>query len=133
MANEPPPYYFRIRDNGAVVFRVDTDNRQRRIELEQIAVVNIRNGEIKAHGDTDLNDTDNAAISGWMTNRNSLLAAREQRRVADTIEAMNLTAHWAISSASDAELDAATDDLLMAMHDLRTILVRKKANRSSEP
>ena len=28
-----PEYYFRIRENGAVVFRVDTENRQRRIEV----------------------------------------------------------------------------------------------------
>ena len=32
-----PEYYFRIRENGAAVFRVDTENRQRRIEMEQIA------------------------------------------------------------------------------------------------
>jgi len=45
-----PPYYFRVRENGAVVFRVDTENRQRRIDMDQIAVVNIRKGEGKPHG-----------------------------------------------------------------------------------
>ena len=44
MAGELPPYYFRVRENGAFVFRVDTENRQRRIEMDQIAVVNINNG-----------------------------------------------------------------------------------------
>ena len=35
MSGELPEYYFRIRDNGAVVFRVDTENRQRRIDMEE--------------------------------------------------------------------------------------------------
>ncbi|MFT6025713.1 MAG: hypothetical protein ACI9PY_003858, partial [Ascidiaceihabitans sp.] len=30
---------------------------------------------------------------------------------------------------SDEQLDAVTDDLLLAMHDLRSTLVRKKADR----
>ncbi len=41
MGAELPDYYFRVRENGAAVFRVDTENRQRRIEMEQIAVINI--------------------------------------------------------------------------------------------
>ena len=47
---ELPEYYFRIRENGAAVFRISTDNRQRRIEMEEIAIVNIRNGNIRPHG-----------------------------------------------------------------------------------
>jgi hypothetical protein len=46
MAGELPDYYFRVRENGAAVFRVDTENRQRRIEMDQIAIINMRNGEI---------------------------------------------------------------------------------------
>ena len=37
MADQPNSLYFRIRENGATVFRVDTENRQRRIEMDQIA------------------------------------------------------------------------------------------------
>jgi hypothetical protein len=33
------------------------------------------------------------------------------------------------SKASDAQLDEVTDALLLAMHDLRSVLVRKKAER----
>ena len=51
MAGELPDYYFRVRENGAAVFRVDTENRQRRIEMDQIAIINMRNGEIKPHGE----------------------------------------------------------------------------------
>jgi hypothetical protein len=58
MAAELPDYYFRVRENGAAVFRVDTENRQRRIEMDQIAVINIRNGEVKPHGERTLSETD---------------------------------------------------------------------------
>ena len=54
MGADLPDYYFRVRDNGATVFRVDIENRQRRIDLDQIAVVNIRNGEIKPQGSNRL-------------------------------------------------------------------------------
>jgi hypothetical protein len=43
-----------VRENGAAVFRVDTENRQRRIEMDQIAIINMRNGEIKPHGERTL-------------------------------------------------------------------------------
>jgi hypothetical protein len=49
MSGDLPDYYFRVRENGAVVFRVDTENRQRRIDMEEIATVNINNGKIKPH------------------------------------------------------------------------------------
>ena len=54
MADDLPDYYFRIRDNGATVFRVDTENRQRRIDMDEIATVNVKHGNIKPHGDRPL-------------------------------------------------------------------------------
>jgi len=52
--SELPDYYFRVKDNGATVFRVDTENRMQRIEMDPIAQVNTRNGEIKAQGERKL-------------------------------------------------------------------------------
>ena len=46
-----PTLYFRGRENGAAVFRLDGENRDRRLELEQIAVVNTNRGDFKALGD----------------------------------------------------------------------------------
>lgn len=129
MATELPEYYFRVRDNGAAVFRVSTDNRDRRIEMEQIAVVNIRNGEVKPQGGRALKADDTDAITTWMTDRKALLAARDLDDIHRTIDHLNLTTHWAQSRASADELEGITDRLLMAMHDLRTVLVRKKADR----
>ncbi len=129
MAAELPEFYFRVRENGAFVFRVDTENRQRRLDMDQIAVVNIRNGEIKPHGDRHLSDADMAEIRAWMDKRSALLAERQIDDILRTVDHLNLTAQWAQSKATDADLDEVTDSLLLAMHDLRTVLVRKLADR----
>jgi hypothetical protein len=129
MAAELPDYYFRVRDNGAAVFRVDTENRQRRIEMDQIALLNMRNGEIKPHGDRALSDADLPRIKDWMEQRALVLAHRDIDDIHRAVDYMNLTTQWVQSKASDEQLDAETDDLLLAMHDLRSTLVRKKADR----
>ncbi len=125
-----PPYYFRVRENGAAVFRVDTENRLRRLELEQIAVLNIRNGEVKPQGGRALSAEDKAAIEAWMEERRALLKRRELDDIRRTIDHLNLTAQWAQSRGTPEELAEITDDLLLAMHDLRSVLVRKKADRT---
>lgn len=129
MAGDLPPYYFRVRDNGAFVFRVDTENRQRRIEMDQIAVVNINNGQIKPHGERGLTDEDLAAIHDWMASRVRVLAERDIDDIHRAVDYLNQTAHWAQTRATDEQLELVTDTLLLAMHDLRTVLVRKKADR----
>jgi hypothetical protein len=129
MAGDLPDYYFRVRDNGALVFRVDTENRQRRIDLGQIATINIRNGEVKPHGDTNLTPADIAEIQAWIAQRSHQLAAREVDDILRAIDHMNLTTQWAQTRASEEQLDFVTDTLLLAMHDLRSVLVRKKADR----
>lgn len=129
MTAELPDYYFRIRENGAFVFKVDTENRQRRIELNQIAVVNVKNGEVKPQGGRELSDEDRTAISDWMESRRAQLKQRDIDDILRTVDHLNLTTHWAQARASDDELEQVTDALLLAMHDLRSMLVRKKADR----
>ena len=129
MPGDLPDYFFRIRDNGAVVFRVDTENRMRRIELVEIATVNVRNGNIKPHGDAPLSPADLQAIKSWMVDRMQTLAVRDIDDILRSVDALNLTSQWAQSRATDDQLDAVTDHLLLAMHDLRLVLVRRKADR----
>uniref|UniRef100_UPI0040489609 hypothetical protein n=1 Tax=Yoonia sp. TaxID=2212373 RepID=UPI0040489609 len=129
MGSELPDYYFRIRENGAAVFRVDTENRQRRIEMDQIALVNVNKGEVKPHGDTALSEADIAAIQEWLDHRLQLLAQRDIDDIHRAVDYMNLTTQWVQSKASEVQLEDVTDALLLAMHDLRTVLVRKKAER----
>jgi len=129
MPGDLPDYYFRIRDNGAVVFRVDTENRQRRIELVELATVNVRNGNIKPHGDAVLSPADMQAIRDWMAKRIDLLATRDIDDIHRAVDYLNTTTQWVQSRASDAQLEDVTDALLLAMHDLRSVLVRRKADR----
>jgi len=132
MAGNLPEYYFRVRENGAFVFRVDTENRQRRIEMDQIAVINIRNGQIKPHGERDLTEDDLEVIRSWMEERTALLARRDIDDIHRAVDYLNMTTHWVQARASDEQLDEVTDALLLAMHDLRTVLVRKKADRLTQ-
>lgn len=129
MSGDLPEFYFRIRDNGAAVFRVDTENRNRRIEMDEIAVVNVKNGNIRPHGDRKLTDEELAAIRAWLEDRVALLARRDIDDILRTVDHLNLTAGWAQGKASDGDLEMVTDALLLAMHDLRTVLVRRKAER----
>lgn len=129
MTGALPEYYFRVRDNGAMVFRVDTENRHRRIEMDQIAVVNVKNGEIKPNGDRTLSESDRSEIERWLTARRATLKSREVDDILRTVDRLNLTAAWVQQKASADELEKVTDALLLAMHDLRSVLVRKKADR----
>jgi hypothetical protein len=129
MASDLPQHYFRVRENGALVYRVDTENRQRRIEMDQIATVNVKNGEVKPHGDRKLTPDDRAAIDAWLKDRQKLLLMREVDDILRAVDHLNLTAQWAQARATDDQLEAVTDTLLLAMHDLRTVLVRRKAER----
>lgn len=129
MGDELPEYYFRVRENGAVVFRVDTENRQRRIDMEEIASVNVKNGTVKAHGERVLSKTELAVIAEWVAQRQVVLAGRDVDDILRAVDHLNLTTQWVQSRATEAQLDDVTDALLLAMHDLRTVLVRKKAER----
>ena len=129
MSSDLPEYYFRIRDKGAVAFRVDTENRQRRIEMDQIAVVNVVNGQIKPHGQRELQPEELETIQEWMANRISVVETRTVDDIHRAIDHLNLTAQWAQTTATEAQLEDFTDELLLAMHDLRSVLVRKKADR----
>jgi hypothetical protein len=129
MGADLPDYYFRVRENGAAVFRLGTENRQRRIEMDEIATVNVKNGNIKPHGEVKLTAADRAAIQEWLEARQAQLAAREVDDILRTVDHLNLTTQWAQSRATDAQLEAVTDQLLLAMHDLRSMLVRRKADR----
>jgi hypothetical protein len=115
-----------------MVFRVDTENRMRRIEMTQIAVANVKNGEIKAHGDHALSDAERSEIENWLEERRAELQTREFDDIARTVERLNLTTVWAQQTATPEDLDRVADKLLLAMHDLRSVLVRKKAQQAEK-
>ncbi|MBF9047354.1 hypothetical protein LSUCC0031_09545 [Rhodobacterales bacterium LSUCC0031] len=124
-----PEYYFRIRENGAAVFHISTNNKSRRIEMEEIAAVNVRNGSIRPHGERALSVEEVAIIEDWIAARRAVLAERDIDDIHRAVDYLNLTTQWAQSRASAEDLEDVTDRLLLAMHDLRNVLVRKKTER----
>ena len=98
MSDDLPEYYFRVRENGAFVFHVDTTNRQARIEMDQIAVVNIKNGQIKPHGDRALSDKDITVIQEWMAERSDTLARRDIEDIHRAVDYLNTTTPWATTN-----------------------------------
>ncbi len=64
-----------------------------------------------------------------MEERASVLAHRDIEDLHRAVDYLNLTTQWVQSKASPDQLDSVTDALLLAMHDLRSTLVRKKADR----
>lgn len=127
MSESAVTHYFRHRDNGASVFRIAPENRLRRVELVEIAFVNVKNGNIRAHGGAVLTPEDHAAIAAWLSERRAELAQRDCADAVRLADALNATAHWVQSRATEAEAEAVTDRLLYAMQDLREALVRRRA------
>ena len=127
-----PDLYFRVRDNGAAVFRLNDGSRDRRLELEQIAVVNTNRGDFKVQGDHVLTTAERETIQTWLAHRMAVLAKREMDDIRRTLDQINLMTQWAQAKADDDQLEEVTDQLLLAMHDLRSTLVRKKAERSPD-
>ena len=126
---ELPEYYFRVRETGAVVFHISTNNKHRRIEMDEIATVNISNGNIRPHGERVLNADETSIITEWIAARRAVLAERDIDDIHRAVDYLNLTTQWAQSRATAADLEEVTDRLLLAMHDLRSVLVRKKTER----
>ena len=91
--------------------------------------MNTNRGDFKAQGDHTLSPEEIAVIEDWTEKRIALLADRTLDDIHRAVDHLNQTAHWAQTKASDQALEEITDELLLAMHDLRSVLVRKKADR----
>lgn len=124
--------YFRIKDNGATVFRREEDERLRRLDLSPIAEANVRNGAIKPRKDTAISPAETAEIEAWLAARREVLAAREANAALAAIEAMNAAANWYSGQPDGKAAASAADDVLIAIHDLRSAIVRFKAKSLGE-
>lgn len=129
--NKTEKLFFRVKTNGASVYRVDTASRQNRLAMQQIANVNVRNGEIKPQGDMPPTAAERNEIDAWVVSRRKRLSARTVDDIFRTVDHLNMTAQWVQSQATDAQLDEFAEELLMAMHDLRSVIIRKKSDRFS--
>lgn len=120
--------YFRTRDNGAIVFRIDTENRQRRLEMEQIATVNLRSGEIRPHNNSIIPALERNEIEKWIVARRKEMNARDEQDIERLIDQLHQAAQWVQARATRDQVEGLSDALMIAMHDLRTQLVRKRSH-----
>lgn len=121
-------YYFRPRPGGAMLLRIDYDARLRRSEMHRIAGINAKTGSVNVTSGHDLTDTERALIDAWLAGGTGLTGD-----AANAAEQIGHIAHWAQFRATPAELTDATEELLLAMQDLREVLVRKAAQRAQKP
>lgn len=121
--------YFRIKDNGATVFRISDEARRRRLDLQPVAEANVRNGDIKLRNNVTLSDDERAEIETWLNARRGALKSRETEQAQLTIEHLNTTANWISGKPDEEAAEAMSEGLLMAMHDLRAAIVRFKSKR----
>ena len=116
--------YYRHRQNGVVVFRMEVANRQRRIELNQIASISKR-GEVTPHKRRPPTDAEMAEIETWMTNWQARVDADDLNTTESFLVELNQFTDWVQRRAEHAEVDALSDTLLMAILDLRQVVVRR--------
>lgn len=90
MSVELLEYYFCVCENGVVVFWIDIENCQCWIEMDQIVVVNIKNGEIKLYGDWMLLEEDFQIIKIWMGNCIVLLVKWDIDDIYCVVDYLNL-------------------------------------------
>lgn len=116
--------YYRLRKKGALVFRMEIANRQRRIELNQIATISA-DGEVVPHRRRPATDAEIAEAASWWQD---WCARRKAGRLAETERVMaelNAFTDWMAREAPDGEVATLSDPLLMALLDLRQVVVRR--------
>lgn len=116
--------YFRTRPGAATVFRVG-ETGSRRIDMTQIATVNLKNGAIKPAANNAPTAEEDAQISDWTTARAAAEAASRRAEAETLADTMGAVTHWLRSEATPEDVAAIERRLLLAMHDLRRTLIRK--------
>jgi len=115
--------YYRHRENGVTVFRMEVANRQRRIELNQIAT--IRKGEVVPHKRRPPTEAEITEIEAWHTAFSAKRDADDFNETEKFIEQLNLFTDWAARKAPGDQIDEQSDALLTALLDLRQVVVRR--------
>ena len=115
--------YYRHRKNGAVVFRLEVANRQRRIELNQIASI-AKTGEVVPHKRRPPTDAEMAEIREWWATWQARADTDQLSETEKFLVELNRFTDWFQRRAEYEEVDDTSDPLLMAILDLRQVVVR---------
>ena len=116
--------YYRLRRQGALVFRMEVANRQRRIELNQVAAISA-SGEVTPHRRRPASDAEMAEAAAWWRD---WCARRDAGRLTETerfMAELNGFTDWMAREAPDDEVAGLSDPLLLALLDLRQVVVRR--------
>ncbi len=122
--------FYRVNRDGADVYRIDLQNRLKRLDLEKIAEIDIENDTIVPVDRMALSNEERDDMQNWCLARHDKLELRHQNDINRLIESMNHAANWIEHDASEAQIDQISDTVLMAMHDLRATVVRKMVNNN---
>ncbi len=123
--------YYRIRKQGALVFRMEVSNRQRRIELNQIAAITGKD-EIRPHKRRPPTEAEVAEIQDWWETHKARREADGLDDVETFMEELNKFTNWVDKEAPNAMVSEQSDPLLMALLDLRQVIVRRLSEDAPE-
>jgi len=124
---ERPTLYFRRKDNGAAVYRIAPGDHAR-LDLQHIAVLK-QNGEVKPAGKQTPTEMELTEIAAWHDTRKAKQESRDAARVDQLVGDMNAVAQWVQANANDTQIAQSSQSILMAMHDLRSTLVRRLSDQ----
>lgn len=122
-----PTLYFRRKGNGATVYRVATGEHAR-LDMQKIAILK-QNGEVKSSGQQPPTKAELIEIATWHNARQADQKTRDAAQVDRLVGDMNAIAQWVQADADDKQIAQNAQPILMAMHDLRTTLVRRLSDQ----
>ncbi|OUS08306.1 hypothetical protein A9Q96_02275 [Rhodobacterales bacterium 52_120_T64] len=122
-----PTLYFRRKSNGAAIYRVAT-GAHARLDMIQIGILK-HNGEVKPSGKQEPTEVELVEIAAWYDARKADQKTRDTARVDQLVGDMNAVAQWVQTNANDSQITQSAQPILMAMHDLRTTLVRRLSDQ----
>ena len=123
-----PELYFRHKENGAAVFRIEAQNPGGALAFRSIGSINMRQKEFRPQNSATISDQELQKIDEWIVQQTELRSSLSFRRAAALPVELNYAADWVQRHASDDEFTQLTDTLLWAMFDLRQAIVRRHAD-----
>lgn len=122
-----PKVFFRIKDNGANIFRVKTTGKTGRIELIRLGTAAIKSQKILAQDGVTITEDEYAQIREWLSQQTSSRLPEDLRRLSRDV---NLAAQQISAKTElDPELESAINNLLLSLFDLQREVTEKILRR----
>ncbi len=122
-----PTLYFRRKGNGATVYRIAT-GKHSRLDMQKIAILK-QNGVVKPSGKPPPTKAELIEITTWHDTRQADQETRDAARVDQLVGDINAVTQWLQVDANDKQITQNAQPILMAIHDLRTTLVRRLSDQ----